>query len=93
MKHLITALTVAIGALVMTPTEVQARTYERDGYYRSDRGYRSDYGYRSDRGDVEIRKVRRLVGYTKYGRPIYRWRTIVVRHKPYGYYGSRRYRH
>lgn len=81
MKHLITALTVAIGALIMTPTEVQARTYDRDGYHRS------------DRGDVEIRKVRRLVGYTKYGRPIYRWRTIVVHHKPYGSYGSRRHRH
>jgi hypothetical protein len=84
MKKLIAILTLVIGSAGILPTEAQA----------------SPYRYRHYDGDnVEYRRVRRLVGYTRSGYPIYRWRTIVVYHRDrdrdYGYgngYYQRRYR-
>jgi hypothetical protein len=67
MKHIITVLTLALGTLLLTPVESQARS-------------------RSSEGWVEYRKVRRVVGYTRFGhRPIYKWRTVRIYHKGYSH--------
>jgi len=79
MKKLIAILTLVIGSAGILPTEVQASPYRSYGHYRGD--------------DVEYRRVRRLVGYTRSGYPIYRWRTIVIYHRDRDYgYGNGYYR-
>jgi len=84
MKKSIAILTLVLGTTVIMPSEAQASPYRYDGYRSGD--------------GVEYRRVRRLVGYTRSGYPIYRWRTIVIYHNRHGDYGYgsgyyRRYRY
>ncbi|HEX2747017.1 MAG TPA: hypothetical protein VHM91_03380 [Verrucomicrobiales bacterium] len=81
MKTLIAILTTVIGMLSFTPSEAQAappRSHGVSGSYYT---------------TVEYRKVRRLVGHTRRGFPIYKWRTIKIYHKHYTKPYHRRHRH
>ncbi len=79
MKTLIAILTAVIGMLTFTPSEAQAAP--------------RSHGYSgSSYTTVEYRKVRRLVGHTRRGYPIYRWRTIKIYHKHYTNSSHRRHR-
>ncbi len=90
MKHLIALLVAAIGTSVVMPTTAEASAVSHTAPAGTHHAS-TDAGVGHNSGWIEYRKVRRLVGHTRHGRPIYKWRVVKIKHYGKSYKHHRRH--